>query len=55
VGNIEEAAFYGAISTYHGYPAAEAPRMDANQRRIGGQPNVLDAAGLLQPPCRVPC
>lgn len=44
---IEGAASYGAILTgavaAHGYPVAEAPRMDAKQRRGVGKSDALDA------------
>ena len=44
---IEGAASYGAILTGivtdHGYPAAEAPRMDAKQHRGVGKSDALDA------------
>lgn len=44
---IEGAASFGAILTgtvaAHGYPVAEAPRMDAKQRRGVGKSDALDA------------
>lgn len=44
---IEGAASYGAIlagtATAHGYPVAEAPRMDAKKRRGVGKSDALDA------------
>ncbi|WP_344322297.1 IS110 family transposase, partial [Citricoccus zhacaiensis] len=44
---IEGAASYGAILagtvTTHGYPVAEAPRMDAGKRRGVGKSDALDA------------
>src|SRR5699024_1366191 len=44
---IEGAASYGAILTgtvaEHGYPVAEAPRMDAKQRRGVGKSDAVDA------------
>ncbi|GAA2044445.1 IS110 family transposase [Yaniella flava] len=48
---IEGAATYGAILTgnvaSHGYPVAEAPRMDVTQRRGVGKSDTLDAHRIV--------